>query len=416
VTGPAVTIAWTAAEAVLFGPESRLVRLPLAEDDDRPAIILETWRTEFPEIVRAQLLAGAEASLAPEAVRLAHIAAEAGLKLELAPPPGQPARRRGDRLRAWSRGILRPRTVGLIAVALAGLGLGGWRWMQVRERERIGKLTSAERQNELRKAESAATGRRREASTEQARALFAACTVPRSFAAEWLAAIAAAVPPSLVIDAIEISGARCRVLGHTVPGGPGVDTAVETLRQAIFPAAGGWTKALPPVPEFPPLSNPSRRGSPATPATKNGVVADGAARERSPSASPPISASTFRLEAMANPAPGAEPLEGIVQLAAAARARLPERIAVDALLAEWSPAWRIEAKGVETTQGVEKRRYALTALSRDARAWTDTLQVTGRLTSIAGCAIEAIALIASPGESGGLAQATVTVSLRLRRE
>ena len=376
MTSAAVTIAWTEAEVVLFGPESRFVRQPLAADDDRPALILETWRTEFPDIGAAQLLAGKELSAAPDVARLAQLAAAAGLRLEIAPPPGE---LRGPRSHwtAW-RGVLsrvKLRAVVIGATLVGALLIGGWRWSTERERARLSRLTAAEREHELAQAETAEMSRRRQRADDQTRALLGVCSVPAQFQAEWLAAVATAVPPSIVLDTIELNGECCRVTGHTVTGAPGADGAVAALRQAIFGPA--WTMDK--------------------------------------SAAPQTGAS-FRLEAVAGPATaaGAAMAESRPDEASAARARLPDAIAVQALLSELAPGWRIEARGAETTLGIERRSYALAAVNRDSRAWTDVLQLAYRLKGIAGIAIESMALVAAPGENGSLEKAAVEVSVRLR--
>ena len=370
----AVTIAWTEAEVVLFGPESRFVRQPLTADDDRPALILETWRTEFPEIGAAQLLAGKTLSAAPDVERLAQLAAGAGLRLEIAPPPGE---LRGQRSHwtAWRGALsrLRLRAVLMSAGLIGALLIGGWRWSTERERARLSRLTAAERESELRQAETAEMGRRRQMANDQTRALLAVCSVPVQFQAEWLAAVAAAVPPSVVLEAIEIDGERCRVAGHTIVGAPGADAAVAALRQAIFGPA--WTVDK----------------------------------------SAPQTGANFRLEAVAGPAAASAALGEVrPDEAAAARARLPDAAAVQSLLSELAPAWKIEARGAETTLGIEQRSYALAAVNRDSRAWTAVLQLANRLKGIAGIAIDSMALVAAPGENGGLEKAVVEVSVRVR--
>jgi hypothetical protein len=148
--------------------------------------------------------------------------------------------------------------------------------------------------------------------------------------------------------------------GRSVAGAPGAEGAVETLRQAIFTPAAAWTM------------------EPAGPARTSGA---------------------FRLEA-----------------AAAARARLPGAIAVQSLLQEVAPSWRIEARGVETAFGIERRRYMLTSLAQDGRAWSNVLQLARRLNDLAGAGIETMTLVAAPGESGHLEKAQMEVSVRVRAD
>jgi len=360
VTAVELTIAWTAAEAVLIGPDSRLIRQPLAADDDHPAVILEAWRTEFPEVLGARLLGGYDAALASAVARLGELAAEAGLAIHLA--AAAPARRP-----LWPRWRL-PRRITRTTIAGIALALiwGGWRWHLARETGRLSLLTAEER-----RAETDAAGQRQAASDEQARAVVAACAVPRQYQGELLRRLAAAIPPAVVLETLELNGDDCLLRGQIVAGAPGGEGCADTLRRALFEPAARWR-------------------------VEPGVSAG----------------SDLTLQAVAL----ADPREAPPSSRTAARTLREHLITAASLatrLTDWAPLWSVTPTGSSSSAGIECRHFQLVARHHDMSAWTETLQLVEDLNRQAGVSVDRLSLRGGTGHNGALDQVSATISVRL---
>ena len=357
-----LTIAWTASEAVLLGPDSRLVRQPLHPDDDSAAVILEAWRTEFPEALAARLLTGDPAT-APAAARLAALAADAGLRLERGTAEA------GQVRRPWApftgRTLTRRSWLILLAVVLLVLGGTGWQW-------NAGRLAAQRRQSadEERSAERAADGRRRQETAEQRAEIAAACAVPPQFQAEWLQRLANA-PAAVVLEAVELNGLDCLIRGRLVPGAPGAEGAVDALRRSQFVPADRWQ------------------------------IEAG-----------PSMGSEFALHAVLLP-PGSSATGALPIAPGPERARLPTRAQLAGLRKDWAAAWSISAEGSEARAGVELQRFRLTAVQHDPRAWSEVLRWMDRWHQQAGLSVDQVALKGSPAQDGTLDRATVRVTVRV---
>lgn len=359
-----LTIAWTAGEAVLLGPDSRVIRQPLHPDDDPPAVILEAWRMEFPEAPAARLLIG-DPSIGPAAARLAALAAEAGLRLDgAAATPGSP--------RPWRIFVPRPltrRARRLLGAALAlALGAAGWEWTSTRQSARRREATDAERSAEL-----AADGRRRQETAEQRAAIAAACAVPEQFQGEFLHRLAGA-SAAVVLESLEIDGADCLLRGQLVPAAPGAEGAVDVLRRSLFAPADRWQ---------------SDAGRPAGP--------------------------NFALHATLLPPPAAERSRPLLN-PADPRARFPSRSQLAAWQKTWSQAWIVSAAGSEVRAGVELQRFDLQGLNHSDRAWRDVLYWLEQWHQQPGVAVDRIGLSGVAAHTGAFERVQVTLTARARVE
>ena len=351
-----LTIAWTGSEAVLLGPDSRVIRQPLHSEDDPPAVILEAWRMEFPEALAARLLIG-DPSIGPAAARLAALAAEAGLRLN-----GAAAANRSPRPLT-----LRSRIMLGATLALA-LGAGGWEWTSARQAAQRRQSTDAERNAEL-----AADGRRRMETAEQRAAIAAACAVPDQFQGEFLHRLAGA-PAAVVLESLEINGADCLLRGQLVSGAPGAEGAIDLLRRSLFAPADRWQ------------------------------VDAGAPQGTS-----------FALHATQLPPPPAGPSSPPNNWAAQ-RERLPSRAQLAAWQKNWSQAWIVSAEGSEVRAGVELQRFDLQALNHDDRAWNDVLDWLQQWHQQPGVAVDRIGLHGGAAHTGALDRVKVTLTARARIE
>jgi len=366
VTAGQLTIAWTPDEAVLLGPDSRLVRQPLSPEEDHAAAILEAWRMEFPEVATARLLTGDPAT-APAAARLAALAADAGLRLDRSLSPRR-TRRPWTLVSRWPL-TRRSRLLLLIASVLT-LGGGGWQWNTSRRAAQRRQSLAEERSAEL-----AASGERLQATAEQRAAIAAACAVPPQFHAELLQRLAAA-PASVVLEAVEINGVDCVIRGRLVPAAPGADGAVDAFRRSLFVPADRWQI------------------------------------EAQPSAG-----SDFALHAVLLPLQ-AEKVERVVPnaLAGTDRDRLPTRVQSADLRKDWAQAWSISVEGGEVRAGVELQHFSLTTLHHDPRAWSDALQWIERWHRQTGVSVERLSLHGASGQDGALDRATLLLTTRARIE
>jgi hypothetical protein len=364
VSAGELTIAWTPSEAVLLGPDSRLVRQPLHPDEDHAAVILEAWRMEFPEALAARLLTGDPAA-GPAAVRLAALAADAGLRLDGA---GEARGARQPWPPTWRRPLTRRSQLVLLGTLALALGWSGWRWEASRQADQQRQSTADERSAEL-----AADGRRRQETAEQRAAIAAACAVPGQFHLELLHRLAGA-PAAVVIESVEIGGTDCVIRGQLVAAAPGAEGAVDALRRSVALPADRWQ------------------------------IEAG-----------PAAGADFALHAVLLPLPSGGPMPPQAD-AIAERDRLPSRAQLTDLRKDWSQAWSVSPEGSEVRAGVELQRFSLQALSHDARAWSDVLQWIERAHREPGVSVERLSLHGSAPHTGALDRATLSITARARIE
>ncbi len=358
-----LTIVWTASEALFLGAEGRSVRQPLHPDDDRAEVVLEAWRTEFPEATAARLLTGDPAD-PRSAARLGALAADAGLQLSVASEPGGGRRRW---LPPWPPLTSRARLILLSAAALA-LGWAGWQW-------RISRQSAWQRQSVAAEltAALAEDGRRQRESAEQQAVVTAACAVPLQYHDSLLHRLGDA-PAALVLETVEFDGPDCRIRGEMVAGAPGAEPARAALQRSLFLSAEGWQLD----PE----------------------VSSGAA---------------FAWHATLPAPPPAGPSSSPPN-AAAERARLPSPAQGADWRQAWALAWSVAPGGNEVRGGVQLQHFTLEALHRDARTWSELVHWVEQWHGQAGLSVDRLVLHGGPAHDGSLERASVALTVRIRIE